>query len=291
MSESGTTTAFFTSSRNAATPHAVEDGTLQPVPLDSVDNISPAGGIASNAADLARWLICRLDSGRYAGGRLFGERQAREMWSGQTILPIPDPPSPLAALRPNFAEYGLGWRLRDYQGRKIVSHTGGLAGMSSQITLVPAQQLGVVILTNSESDLMAALTYRLLDDLPGTPRPRADWGAAFAQAEQLARLGADSTLKATRAERDSASRPSLPLARYAGSYRDDLYGDATVALENDRLVLRFGRSPPSVGALGPCRSARFLGGWGPRTLEAALVLLPLTPAGLSDRSRLAAGSP
>src|SRR5437867_7386885 len=83
MSESGTTTAFFTSSRNAAAPHAVEDGKLQAVPLDSVDNISPAGGIASNATDLARWLICRLDSGRYAGGsRLFSERQAREMWSG-----------------------------------------------------------------------------------------------------------------------------------------------------------------------------------------------------------------
>src|SRR5437870_8163452 len=96
---------------------------------------------------------------------------------------------------------------------------------------------------------MAALTYRLLDDLLGAPRPRGDWVAAFAQAEQLARGGADSTLKATRAERDSTSRPSLPLARYAGSYRDDLYGDATVAFENGRLVLRFGRSPAFVGDL------------------------------------------
>src|SRR6266487_1201803 len=171
MSESGTATAFFTSSRNAAAPHAVEDGKLQVVPLDSVDNISPAGGIASNVTDLARWLVCRLDSGRYSGGRLFSERQAREMWSGQTILPIPDPPPPLAALQPTFAEYALGWRLRDYQGRKIVSHTGGLAGMSSQITLVPAEKLGIVILTNSESDLMAALTYRLLDDFLDAPKP------------------------------------------------------------------------------------------------------------------------
>src|SRR5437899_6839898 len=117
MTESGTTTAFFTSSRNAATPHGVEDGKLQVGPLDSVEHISPAGGIASNVTDLARWLVCRLDSGRYSGGRLFGEGQAREMWSGQTILPIPDPPSPLAALRANFAEYALGWRVRDYQGR------------------------------------------------------------------------------------------------------------------------------------------------------------------------------
>src|SRR4029077_5456159 len=38
MSETGTTTAFFTSSANAATPAAVEDGRLQTVPVDSVEN-------------------------------------------------------------------------------------------------------------------------------------------------------------------------------------------------------------------------------------------------------------
>ena len=292
MTESGTTTAFFTSSRNAATPHAVEDGELQVVPIDSVDNISPAGGIASNVTDLARWLICRLDSGRYAGGgRLFSERQAREMWSGQTILSIPDPPPPLAALRPNFAEYALGWRLRDYQGRKIVSHTGGLAGMSSQITLVPAEKLGIVILTNSESDLMAALTYRLLDDLLRAPPPRGDWVAAVALAGQIARARADSTLKATRVGRDSLSQPSLPLARYAGSYRDELYGDAAVALESGRLVLRFGRSPAFVGDLEHWQYDTFIARWRTRHLEDAYVTFALTPGGAIDRFQMTAVSP
>ncbi len=292
MTESGTTTTFFASSRNAATPHAVEDGKLRVVPLDSVDNISPAGGIASNVTDLARWVICRLDSGRYAGGgHLFSERQAREMWSGQTILPIADPLAPLAALRPNFAEYALGWRLRDYQGRKVVSHTGGLAGMSSQITLVPAEKLGIVILTNSESDLMAALTYRLLDDLLDAPRPRGDWVAAFAQAGQIARARADSTLTATRVERDSASQPSLPLARYAGSYRDELYGDAAVALENGGLVLRFGRSPAFVGDLEHWQYDTFIARWRTKHLEDAYVTFALTPDGAIDRFQMTAVSP
>src|SRR5207244_10866732 len=155
-SETGTTTAGFTSSANAATPYAIEDGRLQSVPVDSVENVSPAGGIASNVTDLSKWLICRLDSGRFAGGRLFSERQAREMWSGQTILPIGDPPPPLAALRPSFSEYGLGWRLRDYQGRKLVSHTGGLAGMTSPVPPVPAEKLGPVLLTKCDPDLSDA---------------------------------------------------------------------------------------------------------------------------------------
>ena len=290
MSESGTTTAFFTASRNAATPHAIEDGKLQPVPLDSVDNISPAGGIASNVTDLARWLVCRLDSGRYSGGRLFSERQAREMWSGQTILPITDPPPPLAVLRPNFAEYALGWRLRDYQGRKIVSHTGGLAGMSSQITLVPAEKFGIVILTNSEADLMAALSYRLLDDFLGGG-PRTDWVAAFQRAAELDRAQADSTVRATRAVRDSLSKPSLPPERYAGRYHDELYGDAGLTLEGGRLVLRLARSPAFVGDLEHWQYDTFIARWRAPHLEDAYVTFSLNPDGSIDRFRMAAVSP
>jgi len=290
MSETGTTIAYFTSSRNAAAPHAMERGTLQIVPIDSVDNTAPAGGIVSNVADLAKWLICRLDSGRYAGGRLFSERQAREMWSGQTILPITDPQPPLAGLRPSFAEYGLGWRLRDYHGRKIVTHTGGLAGMSSQITLVPAEKLGIVILTNSEADLMAALSYRLLDDFLGGG-PRTDWVAAFQRAAELDRAQADSTVRATRAARDSLSKPSLPLERYAGRYHDDLYGDAGLTLEGGRLVLRFAHSPAFVGDLEHWQYDTFIARWRAPHLEDAYVTFSLRPDGSIDRFRMAAVSP
>ena len=143
MTESGTSIAFLSSTSDVAAPHGVERGQLQVVPRDSIDNTGPAGGIVSNVSDMAKWLLCRLDSGRYAGGRLFSERQARVMWAGQTILPIGDPPPPLAALRPSFSEYGLGWFLRDYRGRKVVAHTGGLAGMTSQVMLVPGERLGV----------------------------------------------------------------------------------------------------------------------------------------------------
>src|SRR5438105_5299429 len=183
MTESGTGVAFLSSTPDVATPHGVERRKLQSVPRDSIDNTGPAGGIVSNVSDMAKWLLCRLDSGRYAGRRLFSERQARVMWAGQTILPIGDPPPPLAALRPGFSEYGLGWFLRDYRGRKAVAHTGGLAGMTSQVMLVPGERLGLVVLTNGESSLMTALGYRLLVTFFGA-RP-ADWVAAFATPQQL----------------------------------------------------------------------------------------------------------
>lgn len=289
MTESGTGVAFLSSTKNVAAPHAVERGALTVVPLDTVDNLGPGGAIVSNVTDMTKWLICRLDSGRYQGGRLFSVAQAREMWSGQTILPIPDPAPPLAALRPNVAEYALGWRLRDYRGRTLVWHTGGLAGMTSQVTLVPAERLGIVILTNAEADLMAALTYRLLDRFFGG-RPT-DWVAAYVRAAALRRARADSTLRAHRSARDSLSRPSLPLARYAGSYRDEMYGDATIALENGRPVLRFRWAPAFVGDLEHWQYDTFVARWRTPHLEDAYVTFVLNADGSIERVRMAAVSP
>jgi len=107
--------------------------------------------------------------------------------------------------------------------------------MSSQITLVRPRSSDRD-LTNSESDLRAALTYRLLDDLLGAPRRELTGWRAFGQAEQMRRVRADSTLRATRVERDSASRPSLRSPGTRAHTVNELYGDAAWPSNNGRLV-------------------------------------------------------
>src|SRR5689334_4998332 len=102
---------------DVAAPHARADGKLQVLAQTDHDNNAPAGSINSCVADLAKWMVVQLDRGAYSGGRLFSEKQAKEMWSGQTILPIGDlpkgAPEAFSAVQPNFAQYGLGWVLRD----------------------------------------------------------------------------------------------------------------------------------------------------------------------------------
>jgi len=271
-----------------ATPHAVINGQVRIVPLDTVDNIAPAAGLISNVADLSKWLVVQLDSGR-GPVALWSPRATRELWSPQTIMPIVDPDPPLAALRPNFLAYALGWRVRDYRGHKIVWHTGGLAGMTSQTTLVPDQRLGIVILTNGESDVFEALTYELLDHLLGAPRT--DWATAFHDAAQLDSAQADSTLRTMRESRDSTSHPTLPLARYAGTYSDPLYGGATIALEQGQLVLRFDHSPAFVGDLEHWQYDTFIARWRTTNLADAFVTFDLNPNGSIAAFRMAAVSP
>jgi hypothetical protein len=88
-----------------------------------------------------------------------------------------------------------------------------------------------------------------------------DWIAAFRKRAQDERKKAEETVAKAAAARDSASRPSLPLAKYAGRYRDPWYGDATIAEDGGRLVLAMTRTPGMVADLEHWQHDTFVARW------------------------------
>src|SRR6476619_5522477 len=57
---------------NVAGTHAEVNDTVRPAAPFTSDNTNPAGGIMAGAADMAKWLMVQLDSGKVAdGSRLF----------------------------------------------------------------------------------------------------------------------------------------------------------------------------------------------------------------------------
>src|SRR5262245_54532554 len=123
---------------NAAAPHARVDGTVRPIaPFDS-DNTNPAGGINSNADDLAKWMIVQLAEGKLPDGTaLLQPATARQLTTIVTPILNNSVPPELRDVRPNFNGYGLGFQVRDYRGRKLVTHTGGLPGYVSRVAMMP----------------------------------------------------------------------------------------------------------------------------------------------------------
>ena len=292
MTTSNTSVAALTASRDAATPHAKVDGGLKTISALPLENVGPAGAINSSVAEMAKWLIAQLNRGQMGEGRrLFSEQRSREMWSAQTITPLGDPPPHLAALRANFSAYGLGWGLTEYRGFRMVSHTGGLMGFVSRVTLVPDLSLGVVVLTNQQSGgAFQSMTYRILDHFMNAPAT--DWVAAFKKSEEMGLARAAEVEKRLASTRAADSKPSLSLAKYAGRYTDAWYGDITISLENDKLVLRFGHTPLLVGNLEHWQHDTFVARWRDRSLEAdAFVTFALKPDGGIEQMKMAAVSP
>jgi CubicO group peptidase (beta-lactamase class C family) len=292
MNNSNVSNAAFKTGDDYAYPHERVDGKLQVIKFEVLDNAGPAGAINSCAADMAKWVQLQLNRGKFVDrdGRLFSEQQSREMWSPQTILPINDPPPPLTALKPNFADYALGWGLRDYHGRKLVGHTGGVAGFVSRVMLVPGENLGVVVLTNAEEGgAFDSILFHVLDyyfNLPPT-----DWIAAYKTVKDTEEKEGVETLKKAESARAAGSKPSLPLDKYAGPYRDAWYGPITIRMENGALVITFDHTPTMIGDLQHWQYETFKAHWRQRTIEDAFVTFSLNPDGTIDSARMAAVSP
>jgi CubicO group peptidase (beta-lactamase class C family) len=252
---------------NVAAPHLERKGAVVPVPAMDFANAAPAAGIRSSASDMARWMEMLLECGRGsegAAGRtcVLKPESVRRMWSAQTVVGTPDPPTGLEAIRANFAAYGLGFGLRDYRGRKVASHTGGLPGYVSQVALVPEERLGLVVLTNQEeTGAFEAVKYGILDGYLGAPSPAVDWVAAFRKRAEDERKKAEEAVAKAAAARDAASRPPLPLRTYAGRYRDAWYGDVTVVEDGGRLVLTMTRTPGMVADLEHWQHDTFVARW------------------------------
>ena len=292
MDHTNVSTTAFKPGDNYAYPHSRVDGKLQVIPFEDLDNAGPAGAINSGAADMAKWVQLQLNRGKFVNrdGRLFTEQRSREMWSAHTILPIGDPPAPLAGLRANFADYALGWGLRDYHGRKLVGHTGGVGGFVSRVMLVPEENLGVVVLTNAEEGgAFDSILYHVLDyyfQLPPT-----DWVAAFKAVKDQEEKEAAETMQKAAASRDANSKPSLPLEKYAGVYNDAWYGPITIRMENGGLVMSFDHTPAMIGDLQHWQYDTFKAHWRTRTIEDAFVTFSLNPDGSVESAKMAAVSP
>jgi CubicO group peptidase (beta-lactamase class C family) len=276
---------------NTAGTHAEVEGTVRKIAPFLSDNTNPAGGIMSGAADMAKWMITQLDSGKVAGGRLFSPGTTTHLWREVTPTPIGDPPEGLPHLRPHMAGYALGLGVRDYRGRRLLQHTGGLPGYVSKVAMIPELRLGVAVLTNQESGAaFESIVYQVLDHYVGAKA--SDYPAVYARQVQESRAQLAALERRSAGARDSTSGPSLPLERYAGTYRDAWYGDVTIAPEVKGLVMRFSRSPSLVGDLIHWQHDAFLVRWRDRELRAdAYATFALDHEGGIERLRMVPSSP
>lgn len=292
MTYSNTRCSLVAKEANVAWPHARVEGQVKPIKPYLPDNINPAGGINSCAEDMAKWMLVLLKQGKLPdGSQLVSEKVMSEITSLQTPIPIYKPAPELAAAAMNFNGYGLGVRLRDFRRYKVVTHTGGLAGYVSQVWLMPEIGLGVTILTNQEADeAYQSLTYAIADYY--LKAPAVDWVGAIAKVRERSRQRTQDEIKKAYDERNKNSKPSLPLEKYAGLYRDAWYGEIEIKHEGDRLLMTFKHSPDLSGQLEHWQYDTFVARWSDPELKAdAYVTFSLNPDGSIAEVRMKPFSP
>ena len=241
MTETEPTGAAIAGRPNVAVPHAEVRGAMRVVPPRSVDVVAPAGSVWSSARDMSIWARFILDSGRVGTKRLITPATFREVVAPQIRVPV-ELYGATALSKPHVFTYALGWIVQDYRGQTVWMHTGSIDGMSAIIGLLPDRRAGVVVLANLDHvELRHALMYTVFDLYTGTGSSgRRDWSA------ELRELYTKAAADTTPTPRAAGTRPSLPLAAYAGTYTDSAYGNVEVTLAGRSLRVRFAGRDPTV---------------------------------------------
>jgi CubicO group peptidase (beta-lactamase class C family) len=228
-----------------ATGHRFARGAISVQTALDDTNVGPAGSIKSSARDMAQWLRFQLAGGAIGDKRLVSEEALNETRAPLMALRI-DKQSRENNPFTHVQSYAMGWNVQDYRGETLVSHGGALNGFRTAVALLPDRNAGVVVMANVGRGLgVTALRNALLDEILRVDRLKPvatrDWNAVYLAAEKKADERAERAKTDREAKRIKDTRPSRDLAAFAGTYHDDAYGDAVVALENGGLVFRWSR--------------------------------------------------
>ena len=213
-------------------PYEVRNDTIRPMPFRDINLVGPAGSINSTVDDMLKWVRMQLSDGTVDGKRVIGAATLRDMHSPHMPIGLSD--------QKEFGaqDYGMGWFLTSYRGHYRVSHGGNIDGFSALVTLYPQDGVGLVVLTNQNgSALPNLITLHASDRIFGPPVR--DWNS-----EALARRNAGAAEQRQAEQKKQSVRvlntkPSHPLADYAGDYVDPGYGTLAVTLDSGHLVATF----------------------------------------------------
>ena len=219
---------------NHSMPHFLIDNKVTVIEKDTADAIAPAGSVTSCADDMALWMKCMIDSGKYNGGRLVKPATWQYLLKPKTRVTESEFYPTQYITKPNFTTYAMGWFQQDYKGYKLNFHTGSLAGEVAINAQIPDRKFGIYVFANLDhAELRHALMFKAIDlfELGGNM----DWSAAFKNLYDSLKTENKKAAAADTPAQILNTIPSLSLNNYAGKYADELYGNIKIIFENGHL--------------------------------------------------------
>ena len=253
MTRTSTTASAMAAEKNAAKPYTLVDGKLIIVPYANVDNLGAAASINSSVKDMSNWLLMQLDSGMFDGNRVVPFRVLQQTRTSHTIVNQLNPSFPST----HFSTYGLGWELEDYVGRKIIHHSGGADGFVTSTCIVPEENLGIVVLTNTDANwFYDGLRKQIIDAYFDQPyRNLSDLYYNRFSANQT-----KTTIDLLAQKALVAKKNKLPLDinAFVGDFKNTVYGNSKINNEDGKLVMHFEHHPTLTGLLQYMGNNEFL---------------------------------
>lgn len=228
-----------------AFPYMENDGQNTRIPFRKIDAVGPAGSINSNLVDMIAWVQFQLNQGKQGGKQLISKEQLAILHSPQMSCE-----SPFQGKELPVSTYGLGWFIEPYRGHAMIHHGGAIDGFASQVAFLPEEQIGVVVLCNTNGSVIPyTTTFNIMDRLLGLEP--VDWSSKLAKLMNGESTESEVTVptpenpvttEATVEEKTEESQVQpydRPETAYTGFYTHPGYGELTVQQTNEGLQAIF----------------------------------------------------
>ncbi|WP_316832602.1 serine hydrolase [Pedobacter aquatilis] len=274
---------------NVIDGHAPYEGKLLPVGLSFGEVANAAGGIYSSVTDMSKWVTAMINGGKFGENlenKLFSPAVHRELWTPQTIIAGGNPAS--------FSSYGLGWFLSNVNGNFQATHTGGLSGIVTQVTILPDLKLGIIVLTNQQSGAaFNAITNSIKDGylgIKGQDRIKTYNDSRLKNEKQAAEMVSKVWADIEAQQKASTVKPEQK--NYFGTFNDAWFGDVTISEVNGKMHFQAKNAPKLKGDMTFYKGNTFIVKWYDRSLDAdAFVNFTLDNNASADGFKMSAISP
>ncbi|MGE0554559.1 MAG: serine hydrolase [Gemmatimonadales bacterium] len=225
-------------SADYAFPYSAErDKPAKRMPFRNLDAVGPAGSINSSVEEMSYYLRMHMAGGSFNGKEVIAKGDAFQMQAPQMVMPSA-PPSPFQDTELGHQQYGMGLFITTYRGHKLVHHGGNIDGFSAELSFLPDDSLGVMVLTNlNGTPVRDFLPRYVYDRLLGLDR--IDWNGRFKERRERGYARQDSLQKVAAEKRKTGTQQSHALAAYAGSYEHPGYGKITIGTAGSALSFKF----------------------------------------------------
>jgi CubicO group peptidase (beta-lactamase class C family) len=200
--------------------------------------MAPCGGIISNIQEMSHWLIALMNEGKYESRQVLPASVLKA-----TLEPAIALPNTLAEARGYWElldpAYGMGRDTVSYRGHLLTYHGGDLNGFHSQVSFMPRERIGVIVLVIGDhcADLYNIVSYNVYERLLGLDKtPWSERRLAIRLKGKKA--GTEARAKAGE-DRVPNTQASHPLADYVGEYEHPAYGVLKIGMKDQQLQFDF----------------------------------------------------
>lgn len=217
-----------------AFPYGKKKGEAHRIPFyEDKWAVAPAGAIVSSVAEMSHWLLLHLNNGKYGNTRILSEGQIAELHSPQIIIP-----NPFKFAETPMNAYALAWQVGPYRGHMRLEHGGNIDGFSALTTLLPDDNIGIVVLTNlSGNPVPGIVTMNAIDRLLGMET--VDWNDRFTTFYNEIEAASEKGKEKAASDRVPDTHPSHALEDYVGDYEHPGYGTMSIDMPHDELQVTF----------------------------------------------------